>query len=73
MSDYNENFTPAAEAQANKMLMGLSGVLMVVFFAMGLLKVQSGMTHYLWFAFGIASFGSFVVFTLASKADTAKA
>ncbi len=67
MSDHSasENFSSAHETQSYKILAGLGALLTVVFAAMGLLEVPNLVTHYLWFAFALASFGTTFVFSIA--------
>lgn len=73
MSEYTlPNFSKEEETKASKQLMALSAVLLVVFATMGILKVESGMSHWLWFTFAIFSFWGVIVFHFASKADEAK-
>ncbi len=64
-----ENFSREEEVRSNQKLRILSAILMIVFLAMGFLKVPSSLSHHLWFAFALACFGGVLVFSLVAKKD----
>lgn len=56
------NFDPAHERQAYKVLSALAYLLAVVFAVLGFLKVDSVLTHLLWWAFALIGLVAGTVF-----------
>jgi hypothetical protein len=68
-TDTTENFSSAHEASAHKALMSLSAILAIVFISLAVMKVDSILGPYMWYAFSVATVAATAVFGLMLKVE----